>query len=103
MVGGAGGVIRSIAQGVTLGFGVEPHPGFGNPGWGWIPEPRVSPWVFLHEADALLGWTRLSVRTGDSDAARRHLERARELVTSTGYGRREPEVRWLEGQVASGA
>ncbi len=47
----------------------------------------------------LLGWTRLSVRTGDVDAARRHLERARELVTSTGYGRREPEVRWLTEQV----
>ncbi|MCP4663132.1 MAG: hypothetical protein GY856_47685 [bacterium] len=53
----------------------------------------------LYEADAHLGWTRLHLRTGDGDAAR-HLGRARELVTSTGYGRREREVRWLEGRVA---
>ncbi len=42
-----------------------------------------------------VGWTRLRLAQGDRDAARRHLERGRELVTATGYGRREREVAYL--------
>jgi hypothetical protein len=30
-------------------------------------------------------------------AVDRHVARARELVNETGYGRREREVKWLEG------
>ena len=50
----------------------------------------------LHEADVYLEWTRLILQTGDRDAASRHLARARELVRTTGYGRREREVSYLE-------
>jgi hypothetical protein len=50
----------------------------------------------LHEADVYLEWTRLTLQTGDRDAASRHLARARELVRTTGYGRREREVSYLE-------
>ena len=39
--------------------------------------------MLLHLADVHLEWTRLRLAEGDRDAARRHLERARELVTST--------------------
>jgi tetratricopeptide (TPR) repeat protein len=56
----------------------------------------------LHEADVHLEWTRLSMQTGDLDDARRHLERARELVASTGYGRREREVAYLERRLGVG-
>ncbi|MCP3963114.1 MAG: hypothetical protein GY719_35185, partial [bacterium] len=49
----------------------------------------------LHQADVHLEQTRLRLQTGEADAARRHLERARELVTDCGYGRREREVAWL--------
>jgi hypothetical protein len=51
----------------------------------------------LHECDAHLEWARLCRDEGDLAAARRHVARARELVNATGYGRREREVRWLEG------
>lgn len=54
----------------------------------------------LHEADAHLEWTRLHLATGDSVAARRHLDRAAELVRACGYGRREREVAWLERRFA---
>jgi tetratricopeptide (TPR) repeat protein len=51
----------------------------------------------LHEADVYLEWTRFLLQTGaDRDAASRHLARARELVRTTGYGRREREVSYLE-------
>lgn len=53
----------------------------------------------LHECDAHLEWARLYRDQGDLGAARRHVARARELVTETGYGRREREVRWLEGVI----
>ena len=53
----------------------------------------------LHEADAHLEWTRLHLATGDRDGARRHFDRARELVQVCGYGRREREVAWLEGRL----
>ncbi|HSN88601.1 MAG TPA: hypothetical protein VL025_17700, partial [Thermoanaerobaculia bacterium] len=51
----------------------------------------------LHECDAHLEWARLCRDQGDLAAAREHLARARVLVDETGYGRREREVRWLEG------
>ena len=50
-----------------------------------------------HECDAHLEWARLCRDQGDLAAARRHVARARALVNETGYGRREREVRWLEG------
>jgi tetratricopeptide (TPR) repeat protein len=53
----------------------------------------------LHEADAHLEWTRLHLATGDRDGARRHFDRARELVQVCAYGRREREVTWLEGRL----
>jgi tetratricopeptide (TPR) repeat protein len=51
----------------------------------------------LFECDAHLEWARLCRDQGDLAAAREHLARARALVHQTGYGRREREVRWLEG------
>jgi tetratricopeptide (TPR) repeat protein len=51
----------------------------------------------LHECDAHLEWARLCRDQGDLAAARLHVARARVLVNETGYGRREREVRWLEG------
>ncbi|HSS79108.1 MAG TPA: toll/interleukin-1 receptor domain-containing protein [Thermoanaerobaculia bacterium] len=54
----------------------------------------------LHECDAHLEWARFCRDQGDLAAARRHVARARELVNETGYGRREREVRWLEGTLA---
>jgi hypothetical protein len=53
----------------------------------------------LYECDAHLEWARLCRDQGDLAAARRHVARARELVKKTGYGRREREVRWLEGSL----
>ncbi len=53
----------------------------------------------LHETDAHLEWTRLRLQTGDRGAAFGHLERARELVTACGYGRREREVVWLSSRL----
>ena len=53
----------------------------------------------LYECDAHLEWARLCRDQGDLAEARRHVARARELVNETGYGRREREVRWLEGAV----
>ena len=50
----------------------------------------------LHEADAYLEWTRLRLGTGDREAARDHFAKAREIVMSMGYGRRDREVAWLE-------
>lgn len=57
----------------------------------------------LHECDAHLEWARLCRDQGDLAGARRHLARARELVNETGYGRREREVKWLEGQLGAAA
>jgi hypothetical protein len=54
----------------------------------------------LHECDAHLEWARLCLDQRDTTAARRHLVRARELVDTTGYGRRKREVSWLEGILA---
>jgi tetratricopeptide (TPR) repeat protein len=59
----------------------------------------------LFEADAHLEWTRLHLDLGDQgdhddlERAREHLEKARDLVHSCGYGRREREVTWLEGRL----
>ncbi len=57
--------------------------------------------MHLHLADVHLGWTRLRLAEGDRDAARRHLERGRELVAATGYGRREREVAYLERRLGA--
>lgn len=54
----------------------------------------------LYECDAHLEWARLCRDQGDIATARRHVARARVLVNETGYGRREREVRWLEGELA---
>jgi hypothetical protein len=51
----------------------------------------------LHECDAHLEWGRLCGDRGDLEGVERHLARARKLVDETGYGRREREVRELEG------
>ena len=51
---------------------------------------------------AHLEWARLCRDQGDFATTRRHVARARELVNETGYGRREREVRWLEGTLAGG-
>ncbi|MCP3963500.1 MAG: hypothetical protein GY719_37165 [bacterium] len=56
----------------------------------------------LHQADVHLEQTRLRLQAGEADAARRHLERARELVTACGYGRREREVAWLASALEAG-
>jgi len=53
----------------------------------------------LHLCDAHLERARLALRQGDPEVARRHVALARQLVAETGYGRREREVRWLEGRV----
>jgi tetratricopeptide (TPR) repeat protein len=53
----------------------------------------------LHECDAHLEWARLRRDQGLIAEARRHWARARELVTATGYGRREREVVWLEKEL----
>ncbi len=55
----------------------------------------------LHQADACLEQARLDLQTGDREAARRRLARARELVTACGYGRREREVAWLASVLES--
>ncbi len=55
----------------------------------------------LHECDAHLEWARLCRDQRDLDAARRLVARARVLVNETGYGRREREVRWLEGALGA--
>ncbi len=49
----------------------------------------------LHQADVHLEQTRLCLQTDDLDAARDHLEQARELVTACGYGRRDRAGTWL--------
>ena len=54
----------------------------------------------LHECDAHLEGARLCRDQGDLAEARRHVARARVLVNETGYGRREREVRWLEGALS---
>ena len=53
--------------------------------------------MLLHLADVHLERTQLCWQRGEAEAARQRLERAKELVASTGYGRREREVAWLEG------
>ena len=53
----------------------------------------------LHECDVHLEGTRLALVRGDVKAARRRLEKAREIVEATGYRRREGEVAALLGLV----
>ncbi len=54
----------------------------------------------LYECDAHLEWARLYLDQRDTTAVRRHVARARELVNTTGYGRRKREVSWLEAILA---
>lgn len=54
----------------------------------------------LHECDAHLEWTRLCRDQVTLATACQHVARARVLVNETGYGRREREVKWLEGELA---
>jgi len=54
----------------------------------------------LFLCDAHLEGARLARKQGDEAEARRHVALARQLVNETGYGRREREVRWLEGELA---
>ncbi|MBW8876372.1 MAG: TIR domain-containing protein [Acidobacteria bacterium] len=53
----------------------------------------------LFVCDAHLEWARLCLQKGDAEAARRHVEAARKIVDETGYGRREREVKYLEGSL----
>jgi tetratricopeptide (TPR) repeat protein len=53
----------------------------------------------LYEADAHLGYTRLYLATGDLTLARRHLARAREIISAIDYGRRKAESEDLTAQL----
>jgi tetratricopeptide (TPR) repeat protein len=50
----------------------------------------------LHETDCHLEYARLCLATGETDAAREHLARAKAMVADTGYHRRDGEVAALE-------
>ena len=50
----------------------------------------------LHEADAHLGFARLTLAQGDPAKAREHLEKAQGIVTATGYHRRDGEVEEIQ-------
>ena len=56
----------------------------------------------LHEADAHLGYARLSLAEGAPAAARPHLEAARKLIKATGYHRRDGELAELSRALAEG-
>jgi tetratricopeptide (TPR) repeat protein len=53
----------------------------------------------LWEADAGLEGARLALAGGDPDAAREHLDQAREIIRDTGYYRRDGEVAELTAQI----
>jgi tetratricopeptide (TPR) repeat protein len=55
----------------------------------------------LHLADYHLEATRLSLAQEKPNDAREHLTAASQIVTETGYHRRDPEVTALESQLAS--
>lgn len=63
----------------------------------WDSRPGSNFVLFMHRAAEQ---SRHTVRGATVVPARRHLKRARELVTSTGYGRREREVAYLERRLA---
>ena len=51
----------------------------------------------LHQCDAHLGYARLALAEGGSQAdARAHLQSAKELIQACGYHRRDGEVEALE-------
>jgi tetratricopeptide (TPR) repeat protein len=56
----------------------------------------------LHEADAHLGYARLSLAEGAPASARPHVAEARKLVEATGYHRRDGEVAALERAIVEG-
>jgi tetratricopeptide (TPR) repeat protein len=53
----------------------------------------------LFEADCHLEYARLYLAKGDKEQAREHWEKAREMVTETGYHRRDREVEALEDEL----
>jgi tetratricopeptide (TPR) repeat protein len=55
----------------------------------------------LHEADAHLGYARLSIAEGETSAGREQLALARAIIEETGYHRREEELERLEVMSAS--
>lgn len=55
----------------------------------------------LHETDAHLEWARVGLSSGEPEAARVHVEKARALLNATGYERRSREVEWLERRLAA--
>jgi tetratricopeptide (TPR) repeat protein len=54
----------------------------------------------LHEADAHLGYARLSLAEGAPASASPHLLAARKLIEATGYHRRDGELAEMERQIA---
>jgi tetratricopeptide (TPR) repeat protein len=54
----------------------------------------------LHEADAHLGYARLALAEGHPAPAREHLAKARNIITATGYHRRDGELAALEAEAA---
>jgi tetratricopeptide (TPR) repeat protein len=57
----------------------------------------------LHEADAHLGLARLSLAEGDCAAARRYLDRARRIIDTTAYHRRDGELAELDALCRAGS
>ncbi|UQA57153.1 tetratricopeptide repeat protein [Polyangium aurulentum] len=53
----------------------------------------------LYEADAHLGYARLSLAEGKPTAAREHLAKARAIVEQTGYHRRDGELASLQSEL----
>ena len=53
----------------------------------------------LHECDAHLEFARLELAQGKREAARTNIARAEDLVTATGYHRRDQEVEELKAAV----
>ena len=53
----------------------------------------------LHEADGHLEYARLHLAQNARDQAREHLEKAKKIITETGYHRRDAEVAELEEQL----
>ena len=54
------------------------------------------------EADLELEQTRWHVAKNDPDSARETLDKAKDLIESMDYGRRRPEVKDLEAEIALG-
>jgi tetratricopeptide (TPR) repeat protein len=59
--------------------------------------------MLLHEADAHLEYARVELARVDVPEAEKHLRRAEQIVTDTGYHRRDREVRGLRAAMATKA